>query len=78
MNTEAEIRVKGMHALIGALGLLDAQRFMAANSRDRFNYTEWRRQGLPDMALQDLAVTARCVRWGLSTSPAMSGRRLPG
>lgn len=55
MNTEAEIRVKGMQALIGALGLVDAERFMAANSRDRFNYTEWRRQGLPDMALQDLA-----------------------
>ena len=52
MNTEAEIRVKGMHALIGALGLVDAQRFMAANSRDRFNYTEWRRQGLPVAANQ--------------------------
>jgi hypothetical protein len=36
MNTEAEIRVKGMQALIGALGLVDAERFMAANSRDRF------------------------------------------
>nr|AYM48359.1 bifunctional protein FolC [uncultured Faecalibacterium sp.] len=32
--------------------------------------------GVP--ALWSWAVTARCVRWGLSTSPAMSGRRLPG
>ena len=46
MNTEAEIRVKGMQALIGALGLVDAERFMAATSRDRFNYTEWRRLSL--------------------------------
>lgn len=61
MNTEAEIRVKGMQALIGALGLVDAERFMAANSRDRFNYTEWRRQGLPEMALQDLAAAANQI-----------------
>jgi hypothetical protein len=58
MNTEAEIRVKGMQALIGALGLVDAERFMAAASRDRFNYTEWRRLGLPDMGLQELAAEA--------------------
>lgn len=58
MNTEAEIRVKGMQALIGALGLVDAERFMAAASRDRFNYTEWRRLGLPDMDLQELAAEA--------------------
>lgn len=55
MNTETEIRVKGMQALIGVLGLVDAERFMAASSRDRFNYTEWRRLGLPAMALKDLA-----------------------
>ena len=55
MNTEAEIRVKGMHALIGALGLVDAQRFMAANSRDRFNYTEWRRTALPETDVVELS-----------------------
>lgn len=58
MSTEAEIRVKGMQALIGALGLVDAERFMAATSRDRFNYTEWRRLGLPDLPLQTLAAAA--------------------
>jgi hypothetical protein len=58
MNTEAEIRVKGMQALIGALGLVDAERFMAATSRDRFNYTEWRRLGLPDSGLHELAAAA--------------------
>lgn len=58
MNTEAEIRIKGMQALIGALGLVDAERFMAATSRDRFNYTEWRRLGLPDTGLHELAQAA--------------------
>jgi len=67
MNTEAEIRVKGMQALIGALGLVDAERFIAANSRDRFNYTEWRRLGLPDMPLQDLAAAANQMSTHLSS-----------
>ena len=58
MNTEAEIRMKGMQALIGALGLVDAERFMAALSRDRFNYTEWRRHGLPDVGVKELAASA--------------------
>jgi hypothetical protein len=68
MNTEAEIRVKGMQALIGALGLVDAERFIAATSRDRFNYTEWRRQGLPDMGLQALAIEANQMSAALQRS----------
>lgn len=48
MATEAEIRVNGMQAPIGALGQVDAERFVAATSRDWFSYTEWRRLGLPD------------------------------
>lgn len=55
MKTETEIRVAGMNALIGALGLVEAERFMISMSRDRFDYTEWRRHGLPDYSLEELA-----------------------
>ncbi len=55
MRTEAEIRVAGMQALIGALGLVEAERFLMAVSRERFDYTEWRRHGLPDLSLDELA-----------------------
>jgi len=58
MKTEAEIRMAGMQALIDALGLVEAERFMMAVSRDRFNYTEWRRHGLPEISLDVLAQTA--------------------
>ena len=58
MKTEAEIRIAGMQALISALGLVEAERFMAAVSHDRFNYTEWRRHGLPGMSLEPLAQQA--------------------
>lgn len=55
MKTETEIRVAGMNALIGALGLVEAERFMVSMSRDRFDYTEWRRHGLPNYSLEELA-----------------------
>ena len=52
---EADLALAGMSALINVLGLTEAERFIAAISRDRFDYTEWRRQGLPGMDLDELA-----------------------
>ncbi len=58
MKTESEIRMVGMQALIASLGLVEAERFLAAVSRERLNYTEWRRNGLPSMRLETLAAQA--------------------
>ena len=58
MKTEAEIRMKGMQALISALGLLEAERFLVAVSRDKFDYTEWRRNGLPEMTIEEISASA--------------------
>ncbi|MCY2944686.1 MAG: hypothetical protein NT142_09160 [Planctomycetota bacterium] len=58
MKTEAEIRVAGMYALISALGLIEAERFLMAVSRERFDYTQWRRRGLPDLPIDELAKLA--------------------
>jgi len=58
MKTEAEIRVQGMQALINVLGLVETERFLVAISREKFNYTEWRRDGLPRMTLEELAAAA--------------------
>lgn len=55
MRTETEIRVTGMQALISALGLVEAERFLMAVSRERFEYTVWCRYGLPDIPLEELA-----------------------
>jgi hypothetical protein len=63
MKTDAEIRLQGMQALIGSLGLVEAERFLTALSRDRFDYTEWRRDGLPLMDVDELANAAnRCAK----------------
>ena len=58
MRTEAEIRTMGMQALIAALGLVEAERFIAALPRDKFDYTQWRRTGLPDTDIETLAEQA--------------------
>ena len=55
MKTETEIRLEGMQALINALGLVDAEQFLATVSRDKFNYTEWRWNGLPNLSIDMIA-----------------------
>ena len=48
----------------------------SASGAERLRQRRTSRRASP--ARWSWAATARCVRWGLSTSPAMSGRRLPG
>ena len=61
MRTEAEIRVAGMQALVSALGPVEIERFLLAIVREQFDYTEWRRYGLPDLPLEELAARANLV-----------------
>jgi len=58
MKTEAEIRQEGMRALIEALGTVEAERFVAALTRERFDYTAWRKGGLPDVNIETLSAVA--------------------
>ena len=58
MRTDAEIRQTGLDALVKALGPVEAERFIASISRDRFDYTEWRRHGLPRADLSALSAQA--------------------
>jgi len=58
MKTDSEIRMQGMQALIGSLGLIEAERFLIAVNQDKFNYTEWRRTGLPDLSIEQIAAQA--------------------
>jgi hypothetical protein len=57
-TTEAEIRMTGMQALIGVPGLVETEHLLAAVSHDKFDYTEWRRTGLPDMSIDEIAEAA--------------------
>jgi len=68
MKTEAEIRMKGMQALISALGLVEAERFLVAVSRDKFDYTEWRRTGLPEMTIEEISTAANRLADSLNSA----------
>jgi hypothetical protein len=58
MKTGAEIRQAGMRALIHAMGVVEAGRFVASLSRERFDCTEWRRTGLPAIEIEALSRAA--------------------
>ncbi len=58
MRTDAEIRQEGMKALIQVLGTVEAERFIASLSKERFDYTEWRRTHLPEMDVEALSKIA--------------------
>jgi hypothetical protein len=46
MKADTVIRIEAMDALISAMGEVDAERFISMISRDKFDYTEWRRENL--------------------------------
>jgi hypothetical protein len=48
MNTDTEIRLKGLKALTEALGPVEAERFVALLLREPFDYTQWQRELWPD------------------------------
>ena len=44
-----------IEATLTRLGSVEAERFVASISKDRFNYTEWRRTALPETDLVELS-----------------------
>jgi len=69
MRTDAEIRMQGMQALIGSLGLIEAERFLMALSQDQFDYTQWRQTGLPTLDVEQLAQAANQLARQLDSGP---------
>jgi hypothetical protein len=43
MITDTEIKLKGLEALISALGEVQAERFISLIMREPFDYTAWQR-----------------------------------
>ncbi|WP_295437973.1 hypothetical protein [uncultured Thiodictyon sp.] len=69
MTTETELRLQGMSALISAMGLIEAERFVAAINREKFDYTQWRKQGLPDLSIDEIAARANTLSASLNVNP---------
>lgn len=46
MLNDDEIFAKGLKVLVEGIGDLEAEKFIALVNRNKFNYTEWRRENL--------------------------------
>ncbi|MGK5091254.1 hypothetical protein WDW89_04455 [Deltaproteobacteria bacterium TL4] len=59
MMTDTEIKLKGFEVLSNALGLVEAEKFIALIQREPFDYTEWRKKGLAtDLSIEELSEKA--------------------
>lgn len=56
MITDTEIKSKGIAILSKYMGNVEAERFVALIQRDRFDYTQWRQDGLDDnLSIEDIS-----------------------
>ena len=62
MKTDTEIRFEGIRALMQILGTVEAERFIALINRERFDYTEWRKNQWQDETVESLSARARGIR----------------
>ena len=64
MNTDTEIRMRGLRALVEALGQVEAERFITLMLREPFDYTSWQRQLWVEKSVEELSKAAmewRCA-----------------
>jgi hypothetical protein len=62
MITDTEIRRRGTHALIEALGDVEAERYLAIVSREPFDYTKWQKDLWPERSIEDISDAAARLR----------------
>lgn len=60
--TDTEIRINGIHALIAALGEVQAERFISLILREPFDYTQWQQKLWADTRLETLSQQAMKYR----------------
>lgn len=58
MNTDTEIRMRGLRALVEALGTVEAERFITLILREPFDYTNWQRLLWVEKSVEELSKTA--------------------
>jgi hypothetical protein len=66
MSTDTEVRIRGLRALVEALGTVEAERFITLMLREPFDYTKWQRQLWAEQSVDELSQAAMAMR---SASP---------
>ena len=57
-QTEAEIKLQGFIALTNALGMVDAERFIALIQREPFDYTNWQTNLFEGKSVKEISKAA--------------------
>jgi len=60
--TDTEVKIKGVEALISALGEVNAERFISLIMREPFDYTEWQRSLWNDKSVEEISKMAMARR----------------
>ena len=58
MKTDTEIRLEGFKVLSGALGEVEAEKFIALIKREPFDYTKWQKKLWPEKSIEDISKAA--------------------
>lgn len=58
MRTDTEVRLDGFHALVDALGPVEAERFITLLLREPFDYTRWQRHLWSDKHVKEISQAA--------------------
>ena len=58
MRTDTEIRVQGLRALVDALGIIEAEKFISLILREPFDYTKWQQNLWPDRNVAEISKAA--------------------
>ena len=74
--TDTEIRTKGFHTLVDAMGPVEAERFVALILREPFDYTQWRSQLWADRSVEDISRSAMEFRRGTGPVAERSDERI--
>jgi hypothetical protein len=56
--TDTEVKVKGVEALMSALGEVNAEKFISLIMREPFDYTEWQRTLWQDKSVEEISKMA--------------------
>lgn len=57
-KTDTIVKQEGMNALLGKLGMVDAERFISLLLREPFDYTKWSENLFDDLTVEALAEKA--------------------
>jgi hypothetical protein len=62
MRTDTEVRIRGLRALVDALGIVKAERFITLMLREPFDYTKWQRHLWADKSIEEISKAAMELR----------------